>query len=44
MTPLRTPKSCTRGHIPNPRQRIVGTPDYLAPEVLLMQDHGSIIL
>ncbi|XP_030848671.1 serine/threonine-protein kinase greatwall-like [Strongylocentrotus purpuratus] len=44
-TPLRTPKSCKR----RPQQaacgqpqeeRILGTPDYLAPELLLQQPHG----
>lgn len=39
-TPLRTPKSCKRGALPKPGQRILGTPDYLAPEILLQQEHG----
>ena len=41
MTPLRTPKSCKRGVAPKPGQRILGTPDYLAPEVLLQQEHSK---
>ncbi|XP_028393875.1 serine/threonine-protein kinase greatwall-like [Dendronephthya gigantea] len=40
ITPMRTPKSCKRGAAPKPAQRILGTPDYLAPEVLLQLDHG----
>lgn len=41
-TPFRTPKSCRRGKRPQtspPKNRILGTPDYLAPEILLGQDH-----
>ncbi|KAH8382200.1 hypothetical protein KR009_002241 [Drosophila setifemur] len=38
-TPFRTPKSVRRGaRISN--ERILGTPDYLAPELLLKQGHG----
>eukprot|EP00794_Sanderia_malayensis_P016849 gene16850-18548_t len=39
-TPYRTPKSCRRGEAVKPSQCIVGTPDYLAPEILLNQEHG----
>jgi serine/threonine-protein kinase greatwall len=35
-TPFRTPKSVRRGHIIETDERILGTPDYLAPELLLM--------
>lgn len=41
-TPFRTPKSCRRGNRPPsspPKNRILGTPDYLAPEILLGNDH-----
>ncbi|XP_048489356.1 serine/threonine-protein kinase greatwall [Plutella xylostella] len=37
-TPYRTPKSVRRGNQSD--QRILGTPDYLAPELLLKQGHG----
>lgn len=37
--PFRTPKSVRRGEIVSD-ERILGTPDYLAPELLLMQGHG----
>ena len=40
-TPYRTPKSCRRGGDTKPRGCIVGTPDYLAPEILLDQEHGK---
>ena len=41
-TPFRTPKSCVRGKAtPAEKKRILGTPDYLAPEVLLGKDHGA---
>ena len=43
-TPFRTPKSCRRGHRPPsspPKNRILGTPDYLAPEILLGNDHSK---
>ncbi|XP_065089485.1 serine/threonine-protein kinase greatwall isoform X2 [Ochlerotatus camptorhynchus] len=38
-TPFRTPKSVRRGPIESD-ERILGTPDYLAPELLLQQGHG----
>jgi len=41
-TPYRTPKSCRRGNRPHaspPKNRILGTPDYLAPEILLGHEH-----
>jgi len=39
MTPLRTPKSVQRRK--QEPSRILGTPDYLAPELLLGQRHGK---
>ena len=50
-TPLRTPKSVRRGPEPAPtavedgcsQERILGTPDYLAPEILLQQQHGTLL-
>ncbi|KAE8743965.1 serine/threonine-protein kinase-like, partial [Frankliniella occidentalis] len=39
-TPFRTPKSVRRGKSASD-QRILGTPDYLAPELLLRKSHGS---
>ncbi|GFO43662.1 serine/threonine-protein kinase greatwall-like [Plakobranchus ocellatus] len=48
-TPLRTPKSVRRGPEPpapapgdsqQNEDRILGTPDYLAPEILLQKQHG----
>ncbi|XP_026148187.1 serine/threonine-protein kinase greatwall isoform X1 [Mastacembelus armatus] len=39
-TPYRTPKSVRRGTVPVERGPIVGTPDYLAPELLLGKLHG----
>lgn len=33
LTPFRTPKSVRRGQVSD--HRILGTPDYLAPELLL---------
>jgi len=39
-TPYRTPKSVRRGK-PSSDHRILGTPDYLAPELLLCQGHGK---
>lgn len=39
-TPYRTPKSVRRGHQPSSSYRILGTPDYLAPELLLHQHHS----
>ncbi|XP_031565283.1 serine/threonine-protein kinase greatwall-like [Actinia tenebrosa] len=39
-TPYRTPKSCRRGAIKiAPRNKILGTPDYLAPEILFGLEH-----
>ncbi|XP_022798598.1 serine/threonine-protein kinase greatwall-like isoform X2 [Stylophora pistillata] len=41
-TPFRTPKSCKRGKrrtFSPPKNRILGTPDYLAPEILLGNEH-----
>ena len=40
MTPLKTPKSVRRGR-GQAEGRILGTPDYLAPELLLHRDHGE---
>lgn len=37
-TPYRTPKSVRRAHWSSD-QRVLGTPDYLAPELLLRQGH-----
>ncbi|KAM4907085.1 serine/threonine-protein kinase greatwall isoform 2-T2 [Sylvia borin] len=42
-TPYRTPKSVRRGAAPVEGERILGTPDYLAPELLLIQPHGTLI-
>ncbi|XP_004716162.1 serine/threonine-protein kinase greatwall isoform X2 [Echinops telfairi] len=39
-TPFRTPKSVRRGAAPVDDGRILGTPDYLAPELLLGRAHG----
>ncbi|XP_077978773.1 serine/threonine-protein kinase greatwall-like [Glandiceps talaboti] len=39
-TPLRTPKSCRRGPAVEDTGRILGTPDYLAPELLMQKYHG----
>ncbi|PNF21270.1 hypothetical protein B7P43_G02142 [Cryptotermes secundus] len=41
-TPYRTPKSVRRGE-PSSEHRILGTPDYLAPELLLRQEHGAAV-
>ncbi|XP_029809909.1 serine/threonine-protein kinase greatwall isoform X5 [Suricata suricatta] len=38
-TPFRTPKSVRRGPAPVDDGRILGTPDYLAPELLLGRAH-----
>lgn len=46
-TPLRTPKlGVRRGPEPHPQEeeRILGTPDYLAPEILLQEKHGIYIV
>ncbi|XP_035507709.1 serine/threonine-protein kinase greatwall isoform X1 [Morone saxatilis] len=40
-TPFRTPKSVRRGGLPVEGAPILGTPDYLAPELLLRKPHGS---
>lgn len=34
-TPFRTPKSVRRNHQAASSERILGTPDYLSPELLL---------
>ena len=41
-TPFRTPKSVRRGCEPHSisNERVLGTPDYLAPELLLVKKHG----
>ncbi|KOX77110.1 Serine/threonine-protein kinase greatwall [Melipona quadrifasciata] len=39
-TPYRTPKSVRRAGNNRSDDRILGTPDYLAPELLLKQGHG----
>ncbi|CAL1266255.1 unnamed protein product [Larinioides sclopetarius] len=39
-TPFRTPKSVRRGPEPDSNERILGTPDYLAPELLLRKEHN----
>ncbi|XP_076320504.1 serine/threonine-protein kinase greatwall-like isoform X2 [Tachypleus tridentatus] len=39
-TPFRTPKSVRRGPAPSSECRILGTPDYLAPELLLHKEHS----
>ncbi|XP_042897815.1 serine/threonine-protein kinase greatwall isoform X2 [Parasteatoda tepidariorum] len=39
-TPFRTPKSVRRGPEPASNERILGTPDYLAPELLLHKEHS----
>lgn len=41
-TPYRTPKSVRRGRL-NSDQRILGTPDYLAPELLLRRGHDCAV-
>ena len=40
-TPFRTPKSVRRGPVPALGAQILGTPDYLAPELLLGKPHGK---
>ncbi|XP_069770645.1 serine/threonine-protein kinase greatwall isoform X2 [Narcine bancroftii] len=42
-TPYRTPKSVRRGPAPAEWDRILGTPDYLAPELLLRMTHGPAV-
>ncbi|XP_052802430.1 serine/threonine-protein kinase greatwall-like [Mya arenaria] len=39
-TPYRTPKSVRRVPPPTEEERILGTPDYLAPEILQQKPHG----
>lgn len=39
-TPFRTPKDLRIGKKASDN-RILGTPDYLAPELLLRKDHGN---
>ncbi|XP_053657971.1 serine/threonine-protein kinase greatwall [Anopheles marshallii] len=41
-TPFRTPKSVRRAPLLSD-ERILGTPDYLAPELLLQQGHGPAV-
>ncbi|XP_053669866.1 serine/threonine-protein kinase greatwall [Anopheles nili] len=41
-TPFRTPKSVRRAPMGSD-ERILGTPDYLAPELLLQQGHGPAV-
>ena len=41
--PYRTPKSVRRGRVQEDG-RILGTPDYLAPELLLQKPHGESFL
>lgn len=41
-TPYRTPKSVRRGQFSSD-QRILGTPDYLAPELLLRKGHSCAV-
>ncbi|XP_067614670.1 serine/threonine-protein kinase greatwall-like isoform X2 [Eurosta solidaginis] len=42
-TPFRTPKSVRRGATRQSSDRILGTPDYLAPELLLRHGHGPAV-
>lgn len=42
-TPLRTPKSVRRCQTQGPGERVLGTPDYLAPEILLQQKHDEAV-
>ncbi|KAK6490271.1 serine/threonine-protein kinase greatwall-like [Huso huso] len=42
-TPFRTPKSVRRGPAPVEGERILGTPDYLAPELLIGKPHGFMV-
>lgn len=39
-TPYKTPKLLVMRGLSRSDERILGTPDYLAPELLLRQDHG----
>lgn len=42
-TPFRTPKSVARRPMISSDERILGTPDYLAPELLLKLKHGAAV-
>uniref|UniRef100_A0A669E2G2 Serine/threonine-protein kinase greatwall n=1 Tax=Oreochromis niloticus TaxID=8128 RepID=A0A669E2G2_ORENI len=42
-TPYRTPKSVRRGALPVEGAPILGTPDYLAPELLLGKSHDFMV-
>ncbi|XP_040921385.1 serine/threonine-protein kinase greatwall isoform X2 [Toxotes jaculatrix] len=42
-TPFRTPKSVRRGALPVEGAPILGTPDYLAPELLLGKPHDCMV-
>ncbi|KAM4026697.1 serine/threonine-protein kinase greatwall isoform 2-T2 [Anomaloglossus baeobatrachus] len=42
-TPYRTPKSVRRGAAQAENEKILGTPDYLAPELLLGKTHGPAV-
>ncbi|XP_056375350.1 serine/threonine-protein kinase greatwall [Hyla sarda] len=42
-TPYRTPKSVRRGAVQPEKEKILGTPDYLAPELLLGKSHGPAV-
>ncbi|XP_044149570.1 serine/threonine-protein kinase greatwall isoform X1 [Bufo gargarizans] len=42
-TPYRTPKSVRRGAVQAENEKILGTPDYLAPELLLGKSHGTLV-
>uniref|UniRef100_A0A3Q3JG89 Serine/threonine-protein kinase greatwall n=1 Tax=Monopterus albus TaxID=43700 RepID=A0A3Q3JG89_MONAL len=42
-TPYRTPKSVRRGTLPAEGAPVVGTPDYLAPELLLGKPHDCMV-
>ncbi|KAI9581146.1 serine/threonine-protein kinase greatwall isoform X1 [Glossina fuscipes] len=42
-TPFRTPKSVRRGATRQSSERILGTPDYLAPELLMRQGHCAAV-
>ncbi|CAJ1082654.1 serine/threonine-protein kinase greatwall [Xyrichtys novacula] len=42
-TPFRTPKSVRRGAVPVEGAPILGTPDYLAPELLLGKPHDYMV-
>lgn len=41
-TPFRTPRDMRIGKKASDN-RILGTPDYLAPELLLKKDHGDLV-